>query len=197
MIWMRIFTGIALAEEAREKVLRELKPFQKTGTPIRWTERRNIHLTLKFIGEVEESAAVEIAEALQAERPAVAPFRLRLSGFGKFPSGDDLHVFWAGVEESPELRALFAGVEATLSRLGIAPDARPFQPHLTLGRNKARYNFKGLEALLAERRDRFLAEWPVSAFQLFSSRLAPAGPEGPRRGGPVYTVLKEISLVQS
>ncbi len=183
-----MFTGITLCDEAREKVLKALKPFKKAGTPIRWTAEHNMHMTLKFIGEVGEPLAAEITGALQRWKPAVAPFCLRLKGFGKFPAGDDLHVFWAGVEESPELRTLFAGVEAALFPLGIARDARPFQPHLTLGRNKADYNFKGLYGLLAEWRDRFLAEWPVSAFQLFSSRLTPAG--------PVYTLLLEIDLVQ-
>jgi 2'-5' RNA ligase len=188
MTRMRIFTGIILSAEAREKILKALKPFKKAGTPIRWTAEPNMHMTLKFIGDVDEPLATKVAEALLREKPAVAPFCLCLRGFGKFPVGDDLHVFWAGVEESPELRTLFTGVEAALLPLGIARDTRPFQPHLTLGRNKANYNFKGLYGLLAEWRERFLAEWPVSAFHLFSSRLTPAG--------PVYTVLKEIDLVQ-
>jgi 2'-5' RNA ligase len=189
MAWMRMFTGIPLSDAAREKILKELKPFKKTGTPIRWTAEANIHLTLKFIGEVDEPTAARVAEALQRGKPALAPFRLCLRGFGKFPAGDDLHVFWAGVEESPELRALFAAVEDALAPLGIARDPRPFHPHLTLGRNKARFNFKGLYALLAEKSSLFLGEWLVSAFRLFSSRLTP--------DGPVYTVLKEIDLVQS
>jgi len=188
MAGMRIFTGIALGDEVREKILKELKPFRKVGTPIRWTAPENVHLTLKFIGEVDESLAARVAAALQA-MPAASPFRLRARGFGKFPEGDDLHVLWAGVEASPQLQALFTGVEAALAPLGIACDTRPFHPHVTLGRNKARYNFKGLFALLEEKNGLFFGEWPVSAYRLFSSRLLPEG--------PVYTVLKEIALVQS
>lgn len=186
---MRIFTGIKLAEEARKKILKEVLPFKKAGTAIRWTENCNIHLTLKFIGEVDESMTARVSEALAAAKIAAAPFRLRIRGFGKFPSGESLHVFWAGVEDNPDLLALFAGIEKALLPLGIARDMRPFHPHLTLGRNKVRCNFMAFFALLAEKCDRFLAEWQVAAFQLFASRLTPAG--------PVYSVLKEIPLVQS
>ena len=194
---MRIFTGIALGDEVRETILKELKPFRKAGTPIRWTAAENVHLTLKFIGEADESLAARIGQTLQEQAPAVPPFRLRARGFGKFPEGDDLHVLWAGVEASPQLQALFTGVEAALEPLGIARDARRFHPHITLGRNKVCYNFKGLFAVLEEKSGLFFGEWPVVSFRLFSSQLLPAGPEGPRRGGPVYTVLKEIALVQS
>lgn len=185
---MRVFTGIQLAAGPREKLLREIKPFQKAGIPIRWTEERNIHLTLKFIGEVDPAMAGRIGAAL-ADAPRPAPFRLRLRGFGKFPRGGELHVLWAGVEESAELNALFAGMEEALAALGIAREDRPFHPHVTLGRNKSRADFKSVISLLQERGELFLGEWDVGAYQFFTSDLNPAG--------PVYTVLKEIPLVES
>jgi 2'-5' RNA ligase len=188
MKMMRIFTGIALSDEVREKILKESKPFRKAGTPMRWTAAENVHLTLKFIGEVDEPLAGRVAEALPRP-PALPPFVLRARGFGKFPAGDELHVLWAGVEASQPLQSLYAGVEAALEPLGISRDSRPFHPHITLGRNKVRYNFKGLLALLEGKTDLFFGEWRVAAYRLFSSRLLPAG--------PVYTVLKEIALVQS
>lgn len=186
---MRIFTGIKLAEEARDKILKELQPFKKAGPSIRWIDSGNIHLTLKFIGEADEAMTARITAALASAKIAIAPFGLRLSGFGKFPVGDDLHIFWAGVQDNPALLALFTGIEEVLLPLGIERETRPFHPHLTLGRNKARTNFAALFALLAQTQDLFLAEWPVAAFQLFSSRLTAAG--------SVYHVLKEIPLVQS
>jgi RNA 2',3'-cyclic 3'-phosphodiesterase len=186
---MRIFIGIELAEETREKIVKGLKPFKKIHTSIRWTEPKNIHLTIKFIGEVDDQLAAQIAAALTMAKIPVAPFTLRFSGFGKFPAGDDLHIFWAGVEDNPHLLALFNAIESALFPLGLARETRPFHPHLTLGRNKARYNFRTLFELLSEKSDLYLAECPVTAFQLFSSDLTPAG--------PVYTLLKEIHLVQS
>lgn len=213
MAIMRIFTGIQLAAEVKDTILKELQPFRRAAAPMRWTGRDNIHLTLKFIGEVEEALAAKAGEALAAARIPTAPFRLRLRGFGKFPAADGLDVLWAGVEASPALDSLFAGVEAALRPLGIEPDTRPFHPHVTLGRNKAprsrgagtsgttgplqpsarggtaRFDFRALVSLLAEKGGLFLGESPVASFQLFSSRLAPAG--------PVYAILKEIPLAQS
>jgi 2'-5' RNA ligase len=186
---MRIFIGIKLDEATRKTIATELKPFKEIANSIRWTESKNIHLTLKFIGEVSEALAMRIKEALLAAKISVAPFTMKIAGFGKFPAGDDLHIFWAGMEDNPQLRALFAWIENTLNPLGIAREAQPFNPHITLGRNKARYNFKTLFELLAEKQDLFLAECQVTSFQLFSSQLTPAG--------PLYKILMEISLEQS
>lgn len=186
---MRIFTGIQLAEEARDKIVKELDPFKRIAPSIRWTGKDNIHLTLKFVGEVEPGLAARIAAALAAARMQAPPFRLRFSGFGTFPEADDLHIFWAGVEEDPRLLSLFNAIETLLLPLGVARDPRPFHPHLTLGRNKSRADFRALFGLLGEKKDLFLAECPVVAFQLFRSELTPAG--------PIYSILKEIPLVES
>ena len=186
---MRIFVGIQLAEAVRESIVRELLPFKKTANSIRWTESRNIHLTLKFIGEISQDRLERIEAALSAAKIPVAPFLLRIAGFGKFPTGDDLHIFWAGVAETPQLQSLFDWIENTLAPLGIARETQPFNPHITLGRNKGRYNFQTLFKLLAEKRDVFLAEIQATRFQLFSSQLTPAG--------PIYKIIKEIPLEQS
>lgn len=183
---MRIFAGIQLAEAVRERITAELKPFMAIANSIRWTESRHIHLTLKFIGETSEAKTELVREALRGATIPAAPFTLKITGFGKFPAGDDLHIFWAGVEDSPQLQELFAGIEAALAPLGVARETRPFSPHLTLGRNKARYNFKTLFELLAAKQDVSLAEFTVASFQLFSSQLTP--------GGPLYKVLQEIPL---
>ncbi|MEI6613489.1 MAG: RNA 2',3'-cyclic phosphodiesterase [Chrysiogenales bacterium] len=186
---MRIFVGIKLDDAIRESITRELNSFKKIANSIRWTEIGNIHLTLKFIGEVAEVQVEQIKEVLLAAKIPVAPFLLKISGFGKYPAGDDLHIFWAGVEDNPYLQILFDDIENTLGPLGIAREVRPFNPHITLGRNKAHYNFKTLFELLAEKRAIFLAECRVTSFQLFSSHLTPAGPQ--------YKILKEIPLEQS
>jgi 2'-5' RNA ligase len=186
---MRIFVGIQLAEAIRESIAAEIGPFKAIANSIRWTESRNVHLTLKFIGETSAAKTELIKAALGTAKVPAAAFKLKISGFGKFPAGDDLHIFWAGVEDSLHLQELFAGIETALAPLGVARETRPFSPHITLGRNKARYNFKTLFDLLAAKQDIFLAEFPVRSFQLFSSQLT--------SGGPLYNVLKEIPLDRS
>jgi RNA 2',3'-cyclic 3'-phosphodiesterase len=186
---MRIFVGIKLDEAIRESIARELQPFKKIANSIRWTKSANIHLTLKYVGEISEDLAARIEETLLTAKIPVTPFPLKITGFGKFPAGDDLHILWAGVDANPSLRALFSWIENACASLGIDREAQPFNPHITLGRNKARYNFKPLFEMLAAKQDLFLAEFPVTSFQLFSSQLTPAG--------PLYKILKEISLEQS
>ncbi|MCX6558741.1 MAG: RNA 2',3'-cyclic phosphodiesterase [Candidatus Aminicenantes bacterium] len=185
---MRTFFGIRLDEAARESIARELLPFKKIASSIRWTESRNVHLTLKFIGEVPDALPGQMAAALRGAKTPVPAFPLRIAGFGKFPYGADLHIFWAGVAVNAPLAELFAWIEDALAPLGIARDDRPFSPHITLGRNKARGDFKKLFALLAEKNDLLLAECQASSFQLFSSRLTPTG--------PLYKVLEEFPLEQ-
>jgi 2'-5' RNA ligase len=184
-----MFTAITLSDEVRGKILEELRPFRKIAPSIRWTEERNVHLTLKFIGEVDEGRAARISGALAAAKIPVAPFELRVSGFGKFPAGEDLRIFWAGIEDNPRLLALFQAIEALLSPMGVAAETRSFHPHLTLGRSKSRGDFKALAQLLAQKSGLFLGSCPVGAFRLMRSELTP--------GGPVYNVVKEISLDQS
>ncbi|MBN2399258.1 MAG: RNA 2',3'-cyclic phosphodiesterase [Candidatus Aminicenantes bacterium] len=186
---MRIFVGIRLDEAVRDRIAAELKPFKAIANSIRWTESRNIHLTLKFIGEAAVAKTELIKEALWTAKIPARTFTLKIVGFGKFPVGDDLHIFWAGVEDSPHLQELFAGIEDALAPLAVARETRPFNPHITLGRNKAHFNFKPLFELLAAKQDIFLAEFPVTCFQLFSSQLTP--------GGPQYKILQEISVEQS
>lgn len=187
---MRLFTGIALAEDAKAGILEALGPFRKAGAPMRWTEEENIHLTLKFIGEVGGDQARRIAAVL----PAVPRFRLRLRGFGKFPAGDGLRVFWAGVEACPPLCALFAAIEERLAPLGIAREERPFTPHVTLGRGQALpprggpSPFRGIVSRLRAAQETVFGEWDVSAYRLCASRLT--------RERSYHSVLKEIALVE-
>ncbi len=186
---MRIFVGIRLDEVIRDRIAAELKPFKAIANSIRWTESRNIHLTLKFIGEASAAKTESIRQALLTAKIPDRAFTLKIVGFGKFPVGDDLHIFWAGVEDSPYLQEMFAGIEDALAALAVARETRPFSPHITLGRNKAHYNFKTLFELLNAKQDVFLAEFPVTSFQLFSSQLTPRGPQ--------YKILQEIPVEQS
>ncbi len=185
---VRIFIGIGLDEGVRERIVRELKPFQKAGTPIRWVAPEHIHLTLKFLGEVGEEVYPRLEQALAGQAYGIGSFRLRVRGFGKFPAGSELHVFWAGLEKSSELEKLFQQVEEVVGGFGFPRETRDFQSHITLGRNKARFNFKGVLELLEENCQIPLGEFTVSGFRIYRSQLTSRG--------PIHTVLKEIALAQ-
>ena len=183
---MRIFIGIQLEEDIKTRIEKELKPFKKMGTPIRWAKPGNVHLTLKFIGEVADELYPQIESALAETSFGFTPFRVQGRGLGKFPAGDEVHIFWVGIEPSAELESLFHKIEDILARFRIERETRPFVPHITVGRNKARFPFKRLMGELENKSDVRLGDWTVGSFQIFESRLTPQG--------PVYTVRKEVVL---
>ena len=104
------------------------------GSIVRWTPARNIHLTLKFLGEVAENnldGLFEIARRAAEQQPV---FQLRVSGLGAFPSLNRPRVLWAGVQAPSELSALQRAIEFETARLGYPGEEREFSPHLTIGR---------------------------------------------------------------
>ncbi len=134
----------------------------------RWIAPTNFHLTLRFIGDVEESTAVAIAAALSAiEAPA---FSLQLAGVGHFRGA----TIWAGVAESTPLMVLQREIEAALQRVGLAPDPRPYVPHVKLGRMQVRSERKLAPFLEANARFRGEPLF-VETFCLMESRLTSGG----------------------
>ena len=144
---MRLFVALELPPAVREALREVAARLRPAGTPgVRWTDPAGIHLTLKFIGEVERAKAEAIRAALaavRAERPVSVAFR----GMGWFPNARRPHVLWAGVEAASELAELAASIEQALEPLGIPRETREFRPHLTLARIK---DDRGLDRLRQE-----------------------------------------------
>lgn len=165
---LRLFVAIPLPAPVR----RALTGIS-TGVPgARWTQPDNLHLTLRFIGEVPEPEARDIADVLSLVDGR--PFAARLKGVGQFGDRKRAHVLWAGVEAGPELQLLRGRIENRLARVGVDPEGRKFTPHVTLARLKStpldwvgRYIFDN---------GRFeTPSFEVSEFALFSSHLGQAG----------------------
>jgi 2'-5' RNA ligase len=145
------------------------------GLPgIRWTEMEQFHLTLRFIGEVEQGLFYDIGEALA--NVSHAPFELALKGLGQFPPRGAPHTLWAGVEDpAGALPSLRRRIERVLEEAGLEPERRKFMPHVTLGRFRSPPPEDRLGSYLF-RRNLFRTErFPVSSFALYSSRLRPEG----------------------
>jgi RNA 2',3'-cyclic 3'-phosphodiesterase len=161
---LRLFVGIALPPELKLRL-----SLLASGVPgARWVDPGNYHLTLRFIGEVDEGMASDVDAALlhvQAKRFAVA-----LAGVGHF--GD--RMLWAGVEKSPPLVHLRDKVESALVRLGLEPEPRRYAPHVTLARLRNANGAKLQEFLAAHALFR-AAPFPVEKFSLVASYLTKAG----------------------
>jgi len=164
---LRLFVGIGFPPELKLRL-----SLLCSGIPkARWVDPGNMHLTLRFIGEISEDVAADVDEALTRLR--ARQFALQLAGTGVF-GGERPRNLWAGVERNPELDALRDKVERALTRAGLPPEPRKFAPHVTLARLQNPPLDKLAEFLAAHAG--FRAEpLPVEAFSLIASYPTKAG----------------------
>ena len=148
------------------------------GMPIRWIAVPNIHLTLKFLGDVSEKNIPMIKEILKTEAASHKHFEISVGGFGVFPNFTRPRVIWVGVEAPDELENLQRRIDLETARLGYVPDRRKYNPHLTLGRVSRNANPKevrSISAVLRKQRVGFLGAVRISEVNLFRSDLGPRG----------------------
>ncbi|HEY9078528.1 RNA 2',3'-cyclic phosphodiesterase [Magnetovibrio sp.] len=166
---VRLFVGIALPESHRHK----LASIQNGIKDARWVDTHNLHMTLRFIGDVDESVAEDIAAALDAVR--AEPFALTLKNIGTF--GRPPHSLWIGAEDSPlgALAHLQSVVESIVVRTGQDPEGRKFSPHVTLARFKKTIGVGRLGAYVEAHAGLALPAFDVTGFTLFESHLSHLG----------------------
>ena len=123
---IRLFTAVAIPAEIGEPLLAR----QHGIDGARWRPREAFHITLKFIGDVQETLAADLDEELQGI--AAPTFDLELAGVGHFGEGPEIHAVWAGVGESGDLRRLAKAHEDAARRAGLKPETRLYTPHVTL-----------------------------------------------------------------
>ncbi len=135
---IRAFIAIEIAEEIRQKIDTFQAELKRSSEPVSWTKSQNIHLTLKFLGEIEQNQIDDIASQLQMVTEPIASFSISIQGVGLFPSSKRPRVLWVGVQDlSDELLGLAEKVHDHLNHVGFTKEKRLFKPHLTLGRVKA------------------------------------------------------------
>jgi 2'-5' RNA ligase len=165
---IRLFVAIPLPNTVRS----QLSMLQSGLQGARWIKPENIHLTLRFIGEVPNDVAGDIDLALAGIGPP--GFTLRLDGVGNFARGKHPHALWVAVAKSEPLMRLQAKIESALVRSGLAAETRKFSPHVTIARLKDIR--KGRVEDWAAAHGAFRSEsFPVKRFVLFSSFLSSSG----------------------
>jgi 2'-5' RNA ligase len=178
---IRAFIAIELPEEVKQ-VLTRLQNRLKSGSraPVRWTDPHATHLTLKFLGDIDISMTGKITVAMAEAARDIHPFRLDVGNPGVFPDPRRVRVVWVGLTGALDtLDRLQKRLEAALSPLGFAAEARPFTPHLTLGRVRdqarpeERQELGRLVAGIAPEPGTGL---DVTSFHLIKSQLRPEGP---------------------
>ena len=177
----RSFVALLLSEEAREAVAAEVERLRPLSRAVAWVPARNLHITLRFLGEQGEPALEQARGALQEAAAATTPFRLALHGLGAFPGFERPRILWIGVAQGAlEARELQATVERALERAGFAREPRPWHPHLTIGRvfDERRWRREtslDLRQAVAGAGSLPFASVPVAALSLMRSDLSPAG----------------------
>ena len=139
----------------------------------RWTPSEQLHCTLKFIGEVDNHAYHDIAEAL--EHISFSSFLLRLKGTGFFPPRKPPRILWVGIEQNPLLVQLVDSIDTMLKRIGVKPERRKFHPHVTVARLRDRVRPSDITPFLSATGLFKTEEFKVSEFALYSSILKPQG----------------------
>lgn len=160
----RLFVSLELPEAVKEALGRLCNDVPGA----RWAEPEQIHLTVRFIGEVDGLGFQNVADALASVR--AAPFSLSLRGVGHFPPRGEPRVLWAGVAKSEELVVLHDRIESALVRVGLEPERRKFAPHVSLARLRATPS-RAVGSFLARNALFHTEPIPVDEFHLFSSQL--------------------------
>lgn len=167
----RLFIAIDLPPEAKNR----LEALQAGSIPAaRPVGRSQMHLTLKFLGDVDGAAFRRVRSVLAEVR--AAPFVLGLRGVGCFPPRGAPRVLWAGLDAPPELAALHGQLEQRLAAAGFPPEERDFSPHITLARFKTRPPGEAVARFLRQHAAFAVAPFPVGEVVLYSSLLRPDGP---------------------
>jgi 2'-5' RNA ligase len=174
----RLFVALPIPEPVADLLL----DLEGGSDKLRWVHAEQLHLTLRFIGEVDGAQAEDIAAALSSI--AFSAFTLRVDGTGCFAHRRH-GALWAGVAPRGPVAKLAAKVERAVQAAGITPDTRAFHPHITLARWSG--SRPPIETWLSRHAALRSTEWPVGRLILYESRLGKAGPS--------YTVVSDILAI--
>jgi 2'-5' RNA ligase len=190
MSLLRAFIAVEIPTDIQQTIHRETANFRKAiQSLVRWVPPQNMHLTLKFIGDVSLNSLDFLRQMLRTEAANVTCFDIRLAGLGAFPNLKRPRVLYIGIQAPAMLDALQHGIESASRRLGYESEDRPFSAHLTLGR--VRQNATAVEQQQIRRAiEGTQVDLPGSArvdsVHLYKSELNP--------GGSVYTRLYSAPL---
>lgn len=183
---VRTFIAVNLPDEVRIRIGEFQKTLQENRGPVKWVKPEGVHITLKFLGNVEASRISEISKVLEIILRKYAPFSVTIGGVGCFPHPKRPNVLWIGIHEGKEILTNMAReIDSALDRLGVPKEARPFSPHVTI----ARIGKGGKVQTIVDRmfQKGFAPHsFSVSAVDLMKSQLTPQG--------ALYTCLQTFKL---
>jgi len=182
MASLRAFIAIEISPSIQQAIQASLANLRRALGPklVKWIPSENLHLTIKFLGDISPTGVTKLTDMLTAEAARSESFSIHVHGLGSFPNPKRARVIWIGLDAPASLTSLASGIEAACVRLGYDAEARPFSPHLTVGRVKEPLSAdarRAVTAALEQTQVGDLGMAIIDSVHLFKSDLKPTGAE--------------------
>ncbi|MEW6040493.1 MAG: RNA 2',3'-cyclic phosphodiesterase [Elusimicrobiota bacterium] len=189
---MRLFASVEVTDDVKNIAYRIIENLKKANADVKWVEKENLHITMKFLGEQPDEKLIKIKEALKLAASNSQRCKIKIENIGTFPGSKNIRVIWLGVTaEIDKLKLLAQNVDESLSKINFEKEKREFSPHLTIGRVRSNKNISKLsDTIELLQKDELLNKntnsVDVNELVLFQSKLSPHGPE--------YSVIERFHL---
>jgi 2'-5' RNA ligase len=181
---IRAFIAVDIeSDKFRSQILEIQRRILDTGADVKPVAPENIHLTLRFLGEIETTLMEKIVDIMKLIQ--FQPFEIRFKGIGAFPSMRKINVIWIGLERGQEeLTGISRSLEEQLRKLGFSQDKKGFSPHITIARLRSSRNKDAIADLLYESKEKSYGSMMAQVIKLKKSVLTPQG--------PIYSTISEV-----
>jgi 2'-5' RNA ligase len=184
---IRAFIAVEIDQPNKQKILDLISDLKKSEADVKWVTQDQMHLTLKFLGNIDKIKIPEITDAMRSSAQDLTSFTITFSKIGAFPNLNHPRVIWIGIDKGAEnLKTITEKIETGLEKLGFKREGREFKPHLTLGRVRTSKNMPELTKLIKEANFSSEGEIQISELILFQSTLT--------QKGAIYTKIGTAAL---
>ena len=187
---IRLFIAIEIEKRIKERILDYLKHLKKADAGVRWVASENIHITLKFLGNIDAIILPALIKSIDNGMLLFSPFRIQIGNVGAFPTVKKPRILFVGVQDKENnLLKIFEQLEKGIEEYGIKRETKNYVGHITIGRTKLQKNLRKLIDTLQSDSDRFFGQQKVHHISLIQSELSP--------DGPIYTTIKKFQLYEN
>ncbi|MGQ9706899.1 MAG: RNA 2',3'-cyclic phosphodiesterase [bacterium] len=173
---LRSFIALPLSKPLRENLITLIEELSRVSTKIKWVEKENLHITIRFLGDIDDELVKKISDILDDIAGGVVPFPFKVEGVGAFPHPKRARVIWAGVSQGfDEMVKIEKEISKRLEEIGIPKEEKAFHPHITIGRVKFPKGNLELAKYINESKGRVYGGEAVSEIILMKSTLTPKG----------------------
>jgi 2'-5' RNA ligase len=184
---MRTFVSIEIPDDIKNSIEKSIGELKLILPHIKWVDKKNLHITLKFLGMVEDSKIGGLADSVAEVVKGFGTIKAGFAGFGMFPDQKHPRVIWVGITEGGDkLKELADKIEDKLSTEGYGEEEREFSPHLTIGRIKEKIDDEALAGFIKKNEKASFGGFAAKSISMMKSTLM--------RSGPVYEEVKQITL---